>query len=184
MLLPSPVLELQLYAAIGGHDLRLFHRDVCGHHPVRSLDALRIWLPSAAQATETMRHTLLPGVGGHSLSSDINIGAYWANIELAAEDAGLDGDWAGRVISWTVLLCSLAVRSHVCPAQEAIMIGNTSDFRVDDACRRRASRELHSCNLCQCGFVQLWILLDVYQMGGVWSRTEAVALQPSSGAQS
>jgi len=34
----------------------------------------------------------------------INIGAYWSNIELAAESSGLDGDWSAQVIAWSVLL--------------------------------------------------------------------------------
>ena len=49
----------------------------------------------------------------------INIGAYWSNIELAAEASGLDGAWAGQVISWCVLL-SAAVSPRCMPCGVSI----------------------------------------------------------------
>ena len=54
---------------------------------------------------DKQRPTLLAWVGiGAIVIAYINIGAYWSNIELAAEAAGLDGDWAAQVIAWCVLL--------------------------------------------------------------------------------
>ena len=74
---------------------------------VRWMPTQDLTAPSVAQATETTesRPSALAWVGIFAIVvAYINIGAYWANIELAAEDAGLDGNWAGQVISWTVLL--------------------------------------------------------------------------------
>ena len=63
--------------------------------------------PTDAQSTptEAQRPTLLAWVGiGAIVIAYINIGAYWSTIELAAEAAGLDGNWAAQVIAWCVLL--------------------------------------------------------------------------------
>ena len=62
--------------------------------------------PSPAEASDdSQRPSLLAWVGiGAIVIAYINIGAYWSNIELAAEAAGLDGDWAAQVIAWCVLL--------------------------------------------------------------------------------
>ena len=56
-------------------------------------------------SNDNQRPTRLAWVGiGAIVIAYINIGAYWSNIELAAEAAGLDGDWAAQVIAWCVLL--------------------------------------------------------------------------------
>ena len=51
-----------------------------------------------AEKDNEARPTLLAWVGIAAIViAYINIGAYWSNIELAAEAAGLDGGWAAQV---------------------------------------------------------------------------------------
>ena len=61
--------------------------------------------PASEPVATGQRPSLLAWVGiGAIVIAYVNIGAYWSNIELAAEAAGLDGDWAAQVIAWCVLL--------------------------------------------------------------------------------
>lgn len=61
--------------------------------------------PEFAVASGEQRPGALAWIGIFAIVvAYINIGAYWSNIELAAEAGGLDGDWAAQVISWSVLL--------------------------------------------------------------------------------
>ena len=70
-------------------------------------------IPKESQATEetlidaaeTKRPSVRAWVGIAAIViAYVNIGAYWSNIELAAESAGLDGDWSAQVIAWSVLM--------------------------------------------------------------------------------
>ena len=121
--------------------------------------------------SEAGRPTILAWVGIFAIVvAYINIGAYWSNIELAAEDAGLDGDWAGQVISWCVLLsffgCFFAMYALkrfdydrpllLTFVMMVIAVGML-------AINLSASVFLMSVAL----FNFLWIFIDVYQMGGV-----------------
>lgn len=100
----------------------------------------------------------------------INIGAYWSNIELAAEAGGLDGDWAAQVISWSVLLSFVgcfgamyALRhfDHHRPilVTFALMVVAVGLLAID------VSAAVFVFSVATFNF--LWIFIDVYQMGGV-----------------
>ncbi len=102
--------------------------------------------------------------------SYINIGAYWANIELAAEAAGLDGDWAGQVISWSVLLsffgCFVAmyVLKHF-DYEKPILVTFLMMMLAVGLLAVNISAALFVFSVAMFNF--LWIFIDVYQMGGV-----------------
>ena len=100
----------------------------------------------------------------------INIGAYWSNIELAAEAAGLDGDWSAQVIAWSVLLsfvgCFAAMWilkrfDHDRPLlfTFCLMVIAVGLLAVD------ITAALFVFSVAMFNF--LWIFIDVYQMGGV-----------------
>lgn len=102
--------------------------------------------------------------------SYINIGAYWANIELAAEAAGLDGEWAGQVISWSVLLsfvgCFVAmyVLKHF-DYEKPILVTFLMMMLAVGLLAVNISAAIFVFSVAMFNF--LWIFIDVYQMGGV-----------------
>ena len=129
--------------------------------------------PTAAQNTPTgaQRPTLLAWVGiGAIVIAYINIGAYWSNIELAAEAAGLDGNWAAQVIAWCVLLsfggCFTAMwvlkkfdydRPLLFTFMLMVLAVGLLAFNFTAA--------VFVLSVAMFNF--LWIFIDVYQMGGV-----------------
>ena len=128
---------------------------------------------SATQNTpkEAQRPTLLAWVGiGAIVIAYINIGAYWSNIELAAEAAGLDGNWAAQVIAWCVLLsfggCFTAMwvlkqfdydRPLLFTFVLMVLAVGLLAFNFTSA--------VFVFSVAMFNF--LWIFIDVYQMGGV-----------------
>ncbi|MEC8158153.1 MAG: MFS transporter [Pseudomonadota bacterium] len=102
--------------------------------------------------------------------SYINIGAYWANIELAAEAAGLDGEWAGQVISWSVLLsfvgCFVAmyVLKHF-DYEKPILVTFLMMMLAVGLLAVNIDAAIFVFSVAMFNF--LWIFIDVYQMGGV-----------------
>lgn len=122
-------------------------------------------------APSTQRPTLLAWVGiGAIVIAYINIGAYWSNIELAAEAAGLDGDWAAQVVAWCVLLsfggCFTAMwilkkfdydRPLLLTFFLMVLAVGLLAFNFTAA--------LFVFSVAMFNF--LWIFIDVYQMGGV-----------------
>lgn len=102
--------------------------------------------------------------------SYINIGAYWANIDLAAEAAGLDGEWSAQVISWSVLLSFFGCFG-------AMYVLKRFDYErplLLTFLLMFAAVGLLAVNFTAAVFVLsvatfnfLWIFIDVYQMGGV-----------------
>ena len=129
--------------------------------------------PTAALNTsaDAQRPTLLAWVGiGAIVIAYINIGAYWSNIELAAEAAGLDGDWAAQVIAWCVLLsfggCFTAMwvlkkfdydRPLLFTFVLMVLAVGLLAFNFTAA--------VFVFSVAMFNF--LWIFIDVYQMGGV-----------------
>ena len=129
--------------------------------------------PTTAQNTPTgaQRPTLLAWVGiGAIVIAYINIGAYWSNIELAAEAAGLDGNWAAQVIAWCVLLsfggCFTAMwvlkkfdydRPLLFTFVLMVLAVGLLAFNFTAA--------VFVFSVAMFNF--LWIFIDVYQMGGV-----------------
>jgi predicted MFS family arabinose efflux permease len=127
--------------------------------------------PASEPVATGQRPSLLAWVGiGAIVIAYVNIGAYWSNIELAAEAAGLDGDWAAQVIAWCVLLsfggCFTAMWilkkfdydrpllftfSLMVLAVGLLAVEFTAAFFVFSVAM----------------FNFLWIFIDVYQMGGV-----------------
>jgi len=129
--------------------------------------------PTAVEDTpiESRRPTLLAWVGiGAIVVAYINIGAYWSNIELAAEAAGLDGNWAAQVIAWSVLLSFGG-----CFAAMWVL----KKFDYDRPLLFTFILMVLAVGLLAFSFTAavfvfsvamfnfLWIFIDVYQMGGV-----------------
>lgn len=122
-------------------------------------------------ANEVKPPAALAWIGiGAIVISYINIGAYWANIELAAEAKGLDGDWAAQIISWSVLLSFVGCFAAMYTLRRfdydrpllatfllmALAVGLlTINFTM----------ALFVFSVAMFNF--LWIFIDVYQMGGV-----------------
>ena len=127
-------------------------------------------VPQDASAEE-QRPTLLAWVGiGAIVIAYINIGAYWSNIELAAEASGLDGNWAAQVIAWCVLLsfggCFTAMWvlkkfDHDRPLLFTFVLMVLAVGLL--AFSFTAAVFVFSVAM----FNFLWIFIDVYQMGGV-----------------
>jgi len=115
--------------------------------------------------------SLLAWVGiGAIVIAYVNIGAYWSNIELAAEAAGLDGDWAAQVIAWCVLLsfggCFTAMwilkkfdYDRPLLFTFSLMVLAVGLLAVE------FTAALFVFSVAMFNF--LWIFIDVYQMGGV-----------------
>ncbi len=138
------------------------------------------WMPtedlttgSPAQVTKTTesRPSTLAWVGIFAIVvAYINIGAYWANIELAAEDAGLDGNWAGQVISWTVLLSFVGCFTAMVTLKKLdydrpILVTFVLMVLAVGALAVNFTAAVFLLSVALFNF--LWIFIDVYQMGGV-----------------
>ena len=129
---------------------------------------------AATQPTEKdneARPTLLAWVGIAAIViAYINIGAYWSNIELAAESAGLDGNWAAQVIAWCVLLSFVGCFTAMWVLKRfdydrpllftfVLMVLAVGLLAV------QVTAALFVFSVAMFNF--LWIFIDVYQMGGV-----------------
>ena len=100
----------------------------------------------------------------------INIGAYWSNIELAAQAGGLDGAWASQVVAWSVLLSFFGCFG-------AMFVLRKFDYDrplIFTFCLMVLAVGLLAIEVTAAIFVFsvaafnfLWIFIDVYQMGGV-----------------
>ena len=122
-------------------------------------------------AAETKRPSIRAWIGIAAIViAYINIGAYWSNIELAAESAGLDGDWSAQVISWSVLLSFFGCFGAMIVLKKfdydrpllvtlAIMVFAVGLLAID------FTAALFVFSVATFNF--LWIFIDVYQMGGV-----------------
>ena len=121
--------------------------------------------------SDTQKPTLLAWIGiGAIVIAYINIGAYWSNIELAAEAAGIDGDWAAQVIAWCVLLSFVGCFT-------AMWVLKKFDYDrplLFTFVLMVIAVGLLAINFTAAVFVLsvamfnfLWIFIDVYQMGGV-----------------
>ena len=122
-------------------------------------------------SADAQRPNLLAWVGiGAIVIAYINIGAYWSNIELAAEAAGLAGEWAAQVIAWCVLLsfggCFTAMwvlkkfdydRPLLFTFVLMVLAVGLLAFSFTTA--------VFVFSVAMFNF--LWIFIDVYQMGGV-----------------
>ena len=169
----SQFLELQLIPHLSMNGIYLFFIATY----VVTLPFVRL-IPSANPPAVTQnapaieeRPTLLAWVGvGAIVIAYINIGAYWSNIELAAEAAGLDGDWAAQVIAWCVLLsfagCFTAMWvlkkfDHDRPLLFTFVLMVLAVGLL--AFNFTVAMFVFSVAM----FNFLWIFIDVYQMGGV-----------------
>ena len=125
----------------------------------------------AEVSNANQRPTRLAWVGiGAIVIAYINIGAYWSNIELAAEAAGLDGDWAAQVIAWCVLLSFVGCFTAMWVLKKfdydrpllitfVLMVISVGLLAVN------FTAALFVFSVAMFNF--LWIFIDVYQMGGV-----------------
>jgi MFS family permease len=100
----------------------------------------------------------------------VNIGSYWTYIELAALDAGIDGDYVGRLLVWTSFFslvgCAVAtvISNRFGLARPLLLalitmaaIVGMLAFGINDL---KLLVSMFSFNL-------LWIFVDVYQMSTV-----------------
>lgn len=100
----------------------------------------------------------------------INIGSYWTYIELATIDAGLDGQYVGRLLVWTSFFslvgCAVATvisnrfglaRPLLIALFSMAMVVGMLSFGINDI---NILISMFSFNL-------LWIFVDVYQMSTV-----------------
>ena len=122
-------------------------------------------------AAETKRPSVRAWIGIAAIViAYINIGAYWSNIELAAESAGLDGDWSAQVIAWSVLMSFFGCFGAMVVLKKfdydrpllitlAIMVFAVGLLAID------FTAALFVFSVATFNF--LWIFIDVYQMGGV-----------------
>ena len=131
--------------------------------------------PAEAPLIDAQRETKRPSVRAWIgiaaiVIAYINIGAYWSNIELAAESAGLDGDWSAQVIAWSVLMSFLGCFGAMVVLKKfdydrpllitlAIMVFAVGLLAID------FTAALFVFSVATFNF--LWIFIDVYQMGGV-----------------
>ena len=127
--------------------------------------------PASEPVATGQRPSLLAWVGiGAIVIAYVNIGAYWSNIELAAEAAGLDGDWAAQVIAWCVLWsfggCFTAMwilkkfdYDRPLLFTFSLMVLAVGLLAVE------FTAALFVFSVAMFNF--LWIFIDVYQMGGV-----------------
>ena len=136
-------------------------------------------IPKESQATEetlidaaeTKRPSVRAWVGIAAIViAYVNIGAYWSNIELAAESAGLDGDWSAQVIAWSVLMSFFGCFGAMFILKKfdydrpllvtlAIMVFAVGLLTI------YFTAALFVFSVATFNF--LWIFIDVYQMGGV-----------------
>ena len=169
----SQLLELQLIPHLSMNGIYLFFIATY----VVTLPFVRLipttHRPTAAQNTPTgaQRPTLLAWVGiGAIVIAYINIGAYWSNIELAAEAAGLDGNWAAQVIA----LCALLSFVGCFTAMWVLKKFDYDRPLLFTFVLMVLAVGLLAFNFTAAVFVFsvamfnfLWIFIDVYQMGGV-----------------
>jgi len=169
----SQFLELQLIPHLSMNGIYLFFiaTYVVTLPFVRLIPKTRPPTDAQNTPTEVQRPTLLAWVGiGAIVVAYINIGAYWSNIELAAEAAGLDGNWAAQVIAWSVLLsfggCFAAMwvlkkfdydRPLLFTFVLMVLAVGLLAFNFTAA--------VFVFSVAMFNF--LWIFIDVYQMGGV-----------------
>ena len=170
----SQFLELQLIPHLSMNGIYLFFiaTYVITLPFVRLIPTVTVPTPvTESVSPNTQRPTLLAWVGiGAIVIAYINIGAYWSNIELAAEAAGLDGDWAAQVIAWCVLLsfggCFTAMwilkkfdYDRPLLLTFFLMVLAVGLLALD------FTAALFVFSVAMFNF--LWIFIDVYQMGGV-----------------
>ena len=170
----SQFLELQLIPHLSMNGIYLFFiaTYVITLSFVRLIPTVTVPAPVPESVSHnTQRPTLLAWVGiGAIVIAYINIGAYWSNIELAAEAAGLDGDWAAQVIAWCVLLsfggCFTAMwilkkfdYDRPLLLTFFLMVLAVGLLALD------FTAALFVFSVAMFNF--LWIFIDVYQMGGV-----------------
>ena len=128
--------------------------------------------PSPTDApSDAQKPTLMAWVGiGAIVIAYINIGAYWSNIELAAEAAGIDGDWAAQVIAWCVLLSFVGCFTAMWVLKKfdydrpllftfVLMVMAVGLLAIN------FTAAIFVFSVAMFNF--LWIFIDVYQMGGV-----------------
>lgn len=127
--------------------------------------------PASGPVATGQRPSLLAWVGiGAIVIAYVNIGAYWSNIELAAEASGLDGEWAAQVIAWCVLLsfggCFTAMwilkkfdYDRPLLFTLSLMVVAVGLLAVE------FTAAVFVLSVAMFNF--LWIFIDVYQMGGV-----------------
>ena len=125
----------------------------------------------AEVSDDNQRPTRVAWVGiGAIIIAYINIGAYWSNIELAAQAAGLDGDWAAQVIAWCVLLSFVGCFTAMWVLKKfdydrpmlitfVLMVISVGLLAIS------FTAALFVFSVAMFNF--LWIFIDVYQMGGV-----------------
>ena len=170
----SQFLELQLipYLTMNGIYLFFIATYVITLPFVRLIPRAGSPAPLPAEvSSDNQRPTRLAWVGiGAIVIAYINIGAYWSNIELAAEAAGLDGDWAAQVIAWCVLLSFVGCFTAMWVLKKfdydrpllitfVLMVISVGLLAVD------FTAALFVFSVAMFNF--LWIFIDVYQMGGV-----------------
>jgi len=169
----SQFLELQLIPHLTMNGIYLFFiaTYVVTLPFVRLIPTVNPPAPAAEPEALGQRPSLLAWVGiGAIVIAYINIGAYWSNIELAAEAAGLDGDWAAQVIAWCVLLsfggCFVAMwvlkrfdYDRPLLFTFFLMVLAVGLLAVN------FTAALFVFSVAMFNF--LWIFIDVYQMGGV-----------------
>ena len=127
--------------------------------------------PPIADGSTKGRPSMLAWVGIAAIViAYVNIGAYWSNIELAAESAGLDGDWAAQIIAWCVLLSFVGCFTAMWVLKRfdydrpllftfVLMVVAVGLLAV------QVTAALFVFSVAMFNF--LWIFIDVYQMGGV-----------------
>ncbi len=170
----SQFLELQLipYLTMNGIYLFFIATYVITLPFVRLIPRAGSPAPLRAEvSSDNQRPTRLAWVGiGAIVIAYINIGAYWSNIELAAEAAGLDGDWAAQVIAWCVLLSFVGCFTAMWVLKKfdydrpllitfVLMVISVGLLAID------FTAALFVFSVAMFNF--LWIFIDVYQMGGV-----------------
>ena len=124
-----------------------------------------------AEKDNEARPTLLAWVGIAAIViAYINIGAYWSNIELAAESAGLDGNWAAQVIAWCVLLSFVGCFTAMWVLKRfdydrPLLFTFVLMVVAVGLLAAEVTAALFVFSVAMFNF--LWIFIDVYQMGGV-----------------
>ncbi|MBT8064164.1 MAG: MFS transporter [Gammaproteobacteria bacterium] len=100
----------------------------------------------------------------------VNIGSYWTYIELAALDAGIDGDYVGRLLVWTSFFslvgCAVAtvISNRFGLARPLLLALITMAAIVGMLAFGINDLKLLVSMFC---FNLLWIFVDVYQMSTV-----------------